>query len=183
MAIDNDDIMLFKEHLVSLAGLISKYDKKQKYDVFVKPLEQYGQRYYYLLIEQDLNNYRAQYLATGWNADRNIPVLLFNLYDTENNIVSDLATIEKVILKKIDDVSSVISQEESPVTGLPAWSVHPCLTRQFLQDLKKMASNTVIGGADDCQVVSESTYCLYVWLQTFGKFVSLDLPYVTLSCK
>lgn len=177
----SDSLVLSKEHLVSLAGLVSKHDKDQRLEVSVKPIGQYDGRYY-LQMEQDIMNHRVQYLATGWNADHNIPILLFNLYDKNNNIVSDINIIEEVILRKIDGVWPVVSQEESPVTGLPIWSVHPCQTNQFIQDLNNMASSTAVNDTEQSQVVKEDVYYLYVWLQTFGKFVSLRLPYVTLRC-
>lgn len=57
-----------------------------------------------------------------------------------------------------------ISQGEHPVTGLPVFYLHPCNTQSFLQLI------------DTFQQTKTHAEQLYIWLQTFGSIVSLDIP-------
>lgn len=124
-------------------------------------------------------------------------------FETENNhekegIITDITTVIEELVSDLytsqltfsrfrsshssasfstSDVSELplvpsISQGEHPLTGMPTFYLHPCNTRSFLQLIDSLQENKSWVPAEK----------LYIWLQTFGSVVSLDLPSLD-SCK
>lgn len=122
----------------------------------------------YLEIQRDLSLYRAVYNITTWPVASDqaipIPVLYFNLYEMDDETGSmDLITdVNRVVELVVPDVyrsqidsMPAISQGMHPVTGIPAFFVHPCKTEHWM---------SLMGSQDDIY---------YLWYQTFGQVVGL----------
>lgn len=91
-----------------------------------------------------------QFTNTTTNSNKND---LSSLFDTTNN--APLLSIPP------------LSQAEHPATGLPAFYLHPCNTHAFINNELALLGNK--HKADD-------TFKLYLWLQTFGRTVGLEIP-------
>lgn len=60
-----------------------------------------------------------------------------------------------------------LSQAEHPATGLPAFYLHPCNTHDFIKNELTFLKD---------QQNADQTFKLYMWLQTFGRTVGLEIP-------
>lgn len=113
---------------------------------------------------------RVVYHIANWAADSEIPVLYIHLYN-DGRYVTELDDIYSQLVP--DDYSDMLKQQqvgfqgsltqgEHPIFGYPVFYIHPCQTREFIDTLR----------GENC----DGTHVLYLWLQTFGRMVGLDLP-------
>lgn len=105
-----------------------------------------------------------------------VPVLYVHLYlGPDEDYVTDIEEVYRWLVQ--DEYKPQLKQQafgfhgsltqgEHPVFGYPAFHIHPCQTAQFLQTLQTEQNKPHL----DSQL-------LYLWLQTYGRFVSLDLPH------
>lgn len=92
-----------------------------------------------------------------------IPVLYFNVYEINEtgqlDLITDVVRIVELLVPEIykSQVSSIpsISQGIHPVSGLPAFFIHPCKTEEWMK------------------LMGERDNIYDLWYQTFGQVVGL----------
>lgn len=118
----------------------------------------------YLEITRELPDHVILYHVLTWPvaAEVPVPVLYFNVHAIEDgqlDLVTDVSAVMDFLVPEIyrAEVSNLpaLSQGMHPVTGLPAFFVHPCKTQDWMR---------LMGDIPD-------VYPL--WFQTFGQVVGL----------
>lgn len=124
--------------------------------------------------------HRAVYSITAWPIrppDQPIvPVIYFNVYATDlpdsndrngassgglESLIVDLDAVVEALVPEINrnQARAAISQGEHPVSGLPAFFLHPCRTEDWLSMITSEMEN--------------STQLYTLWFDSFGPFVGL----------
>lgn len=118
------------------------------------------------------------YSVVPWPADPDVPVLYLTLYTDER----PATPAEAICLLNIEaEFAPWISPVEHPITGLPALSVHPCRTRDWLRDVAgSSAADGPRGNVTVSSVDTERTNATltargdwFLWLQYFGHGVGI----------
>lgn len=138
-----------------------------------------GLRYLEIVRPQSAT-YEAVYHVTTWPVSPAIPipVIYFNLYSIatnddddddstqERDLVTDMDTLVDVLVPRTfrGQVARMpaISQGVHPVSGLPAYFVHPCQTESWMRIMME----------GDAVVDVDELYC--AWFRTFGQVVGLQ---------
>ncbi|CAN6629379.1 hypothetical protein TRVA0_012S00958 [Trichomonascus vanleenenianus] len=111
----------------------------------------------------------AVYHVVPWNIDPHVPVLYLSYYHEDGRLVTDVSIVMKELRINFDEDGEVrnqygslisLSQTEHPIFGYIAFYLHPCRTRDFLDEM-----NTTTSSSDS----------LFLWLQAFGRYLGLQL--------
>lgn len=125
-----------------------------------------GRRYLEIVRELAPAPYQVTYHVLTWPVSSAgatpVPVLYFNVYAVQAGRQELLTDVEKVVELLVPQVyrsqveaRPAVSQGTHPVTGLPAFFVHPCQTEEWMAQVKE----------------APDVYAL--WFQTFGQVVGL----------
>ena len=103
-----------------------------------------------------------------------VPVIYFNYYYTSGSYLS-LEEIEKYILCNAKDilnspVHEVILQTEHPILHRPFFMLHPCRTRETLEQFQLYTNSR---GSDG--IIFAKKY-LFTWFHVYGALLNLSMP-------
>lgn len=118
-------------------------------------------------IVQEEGDLRKIYEICWWPVDPDVPMLMINVYENDQIVTKIDKVYELLVPESLkgdleNSTMGSLTQGEHPVYGYPIFYLHPCTTGEFLDTLKNDL---------------KSSNVLYTWLQTYGRYISLDIPF------
>ena len=177
---DADTMQWFVNTLLEL----NAWDGKFSWNINVKELgdEKYIQFENSFILRQTIEASVAEASKTIISGDIHlvyshiyqVPVIYFNYYYTSGSYLS-LEDIEKYILCNSKDilnapVHQVILQTEHPILRRPFFMLHPCRTRETLEQFELYTNSR---GSDG--IIFAKKY-LFTWFHVYGALLNLSVP-------